>query len=203
MKNFNIKLQIFNKNICVIVMKSTDVCIYYSAVLTLLHYFLFGLARTRRNNTTVYVWERTGGRPGGCHVALINPHMDDLGSEESKYYWRTPLQHCRVLPGALQTTESFSHLHLITKLALLGAPCNSFLQKATQSAEVSSFNCPPAYCIRTSLPQAKPWPQLFGQPVRAVFNLYIFSCHYNGLPLNGAWLWRQQNATVVFAGAPS
>lgn len=78
-----------------------------TTVLTLLRYFLFGMAQTRRSNTTVYVCERTGERPGDCHVAPINPNADHLGSEESEHYWRMLLQHCTALTGAPQFTASF------------------------------------------------------------------------------------------------
>lgn len=93
-------------------MKSIEVCyllslVSFTTVLTLLHYFLFGMAQTGRINIIVYVCGRTGERPGDCHVAPINPNADHLGSEDSEHYWRVLLQHCTALAGAPQLTASF------------------------------------------------------------------------------------------------
>lgn len=68
MKNLNFRLQIFNKIPDVIVTKSTDVYTYCSPLLAQLHYFLFGLAHTRRNNSAVCV--RVGGLERGQGTAM-------------------------------------------------------------------------------------------------------------------------------------
>lgn len=157
-------------------MKSTDVYTYCSPLLTQLRYFLFGLAHTRRNNSTVCACGRTGERPGDCHVAPIHPNTGHLGSEGSEHSCRMLFQHCRALPGTPQVTASllpslFNNTTSCSRVAHVAvfhnAPQVTSQKQAASTA--GSFSCPPASCACTALSQAQVWSQLFGQPVRGSF----------------------------------
>lgn len=149
----------------------------FTNILTLLHYFLFGMAQLRRINTSLCVWGRTAERPGDRHMAPITPNADDSGGEGSEHHWRRLPQQRRALAGAPQFTASLppslvSNTRTLHSWTVHAAGFFTMLQEVSVRSNQSLPVSPSAALwptVHVTVSHAKTWPQLFGQPVRGSF----------------------------------